>query len=239
MMLEIRNISVAVDSKLVIKGASLSIDDDELHVLMGPNGAGKSTLLQAVMGLPRYRIIEGKVLVEGEDVTGLPLYERARRGIALAFQNPPSMKGVTVKCILEAMEKIYGAWSEKTKYTRILGISSLLEKPLGSMSGGERKRAELFLALAQRPRVLLLDEPDSGVDIDSLNAIADTIEDVVSRGVAVLLVSHTVRFLEELVDRGIVEAIHVLIDGRIRVSDEPHRVLKLVEEKGLRAAGAA
>jgi len=116
----------------------------------------------------------------------------------------------------------------------------LLDKPLSALSGGERKRVELFLVLAQRPRVMLLDEPDSGVDIDSLGLIADVVEDSVRRGVAALLVTHTTTFLEELVERGIVSRISLMISGVIRLSGSPRYVLELLEEKGLRgAAGGA
>ena len=240
MVLELRNVFVEASGRLVVRGVSLRVGSSELQVLMGPNGAGKSSLLSALMGLPGYRVVKGEALLDGQRLNDLPLYERARRGLGLGFQTPPRMKGVTARCILEALEKIYGPWRDLYRYARLLGVEDLLDKPLGSLSGGERKRVELLLVLAQRPRVMLLDEPDSGVDIDSLGFIADVVEESVRRGIGVLLVTHTTHFLEELVGRGIVSRINVMIDGVVRLSGEPRRVLQLLEEKGLRgAAGGA
>ena len=240
MVLELRNVFVEVSGRLVVRGVSLRVAGGELQVLMGPNGAGKSSLLSAVMGLPGYRVVRGEALLDGQQLNNLPLYERARRGLGLGFQTPPRMRGVTARCILEALEKIYGPWRDLHRYARLLGVEDLLDKPLGSLSGGERKRVELLLVLAQRPRVMLLDEPDSGVDIDSLGLIADVVEESVRRGIGVLLVTHTTHFLEELVGRGIVSGINVMIDGVIRLSGEPRHVLQLLEERGLRgAAGGA
>ena len=240
MVLELRNVFVEASGRLVVRGVSLRVGSSELQVLMGPNGAGKSSLLSALMGLPGYRVVKGEALLDGQRLNDLPLYERARRGLGLGFQTPPRMKGVTARCILEALEKIYGPWRDLYRYARLLGVEDLLDKPLGSLSGGERKRVELLLVLAQRPRVMLLDEPDSGVDIDSLGFIADVVEESVRRGIGVLLVTHTTHFLEELVGRGIVSRINVMIDGVVRLSGEPRRVLQLLEERGLRgAAGGA
>ena len=240
MVLELRNVFVEASGRPVVRGVSLRVAGGELQVLMGPNGAGKSSLLSAIMGLPGYRVVKGEALLDGQRLNDLPLYERARRGLGLGFQTPPRMRGVTARCILEALEKIHGPWRDLRRYARLLGVEDLLDKPLGSLSGGERKRVELLLVLAQRPRVMLLDEPDSGVDIDSLGLIADVVEESVRRGIGVLLVTHTTHFLEELVGRGIVSGINVMIDGVIRLSGEPRRVLHLLEERGLRgAAGGA
>jgi len=236
MVLEVRDIVVEVEGKRVVRGASLRLAEGELQVLMGPNGAGKSSLLSAIMGLPGYRVVRGDVLLGGESIVGLPLYERARRGLGLGFQSPPRMRGVSARCILEALEKIHGRWREVYRYARLLGVEELLDKPLSGLSGGERKRVELLLVLAQRPRVMLLDEPDSGVDLDSLSLVADVVEEATRRGIAVLLVTHTTRFLEELVGRRVVSRISVMVDGVIRLEGEPGQVLQLLEEKGLRGA---
>ncbi len=147
MRLELRDVHVDVAGKPVVRGVSLKLCYGELEVIMEHNGAGKSSLLAGIMGMPGYNV-KGSILLDGARIDGLNIYERARLGIGLSFQNPPRMKGVTAKCIPEALEKLYGTWKEKSFYAELLGIKDLISKPLSALSGGELKRVELFLTLA-------------------------------------------------------------------------------------------
>ncbi|MEM4619279.1 MAG: ATP-binding cassette domain-containing protein, partial [Desulfurococcaceae archaeon] len=175
-LLEIVDLSVAVNDRVIVKNVNLAINESELHVIMGPNGSGKSTLLSAIMGLPRFKITSGRVLFKNIDITDKPVYERARMGIALAHQNPPEIRGVKFRDIASYILKKYGC-SDCIPLSKILDVEKLFDRDLFlGFSGGEKKRSELYLVLLQGPRIALLDEPDSGVDIESIESIARAIE---------------------------------------------------------------
>lgn len=232
-VLRVEGLAVEVGGRRVLRGVSIEAGPGELHVIVGPNGAGKSTLLNAIMGLPRYRLVGGRVVVGGVDVTGKPAYERARMGIALAHQIPPALKGLTLRELAAAMRRLYGASEEAGWASRVLGIEGLMDRPLfAGMSGGERKRVELYLTVLQKPRLALLDEPDSGVDIETLERVEELLEGLKRRGVTVLLVSHTIHMLERLSERGVIDRVHVMVSGRIAASGPPGDVLGLLKERG-------
>jgi len=226
-LLRVERLRVSVGGREVLRGLDLMIRNQEVHVLFGPNGSGKSTLLATIMGLPRYEVKEGRVLLLGRDITKLKPFERAKLGIAMAFQNPPRVN-VKLGYILERLVKKYddGILNE----LNALGIAHLLKRNLHhGFSGGEIKRVEMLLTLLQRPRVALLDEPDSGVDVDSLNIIGKVINKLIDEGASILLVTHMghiLRYIEH------VDLAHVLIDGRIVYTGEPKEVLNIVLKKG-------
>ncbi len=230
-MLVVKKLEVCVNGKKIVEDVNLSVRAGELHVIIGPNGSGKSTLLSAIMGLPRVNVCNGSIVFEGSDITNTPSYERAKMGIALAYQNPPSIRGVKFSEIAKNLIKRCGC-SDYTIMSKVLRTDEFLGRDLFvGFSGGERKRAELYLVLLQNPKIALLDEPDSGVDIESLNLIADAINLLIKRGSSVVLVTHSGSILSKLrrVDRT-----HIMLDGRIAYSGLVDEVLPLISKYGFR-----
>lgn len=229
MGLEVQNISVLVDGKLALKDVSLTIKAGELHLVMGPNGSGKSTLLASIMGLPNFKVVSGRIYFNGRDITDLPAYERARLGIALAHQNPPEIKGVKLKDIAKFMMGKFRCRDSST-ISKLLSVDQLLERDLFvGFSGGERKRAELLLSLLQSPELALLDEPDSGVDVESVESIAGVIDLLLRKGRSVLLVTHSGLMANKL---SRINRVHLLIDGTIAYSGLPDEVLPVISKFG-------
>ena len=233
-MLKLCKVTVAAEhSKPIVRNVSLTIGKGELHVLLGPNAAGKSTLLHAIAGTPFYRVISGNIFFEGEDITRISPFERAVKGIFLAHQNPPEIRGVTLRVFLQHLVKKYNFGGN---VRRLLSDYGFIEEHLSrevnvGFSGGERKRLELLQAEIINPKLLLLDEPDSGIDVDSLKLIAEKINNFIQRGKSILLVTHRRHILEYLED---IHVAYVMISGRIVYSGEPHTVFKVVEEKGFK-----
>jgi len=207
-----------------------------VHVLLGPNGGGKTTLLMAIMGMPGYRVTAGRVLFRGEDITGVSVDERARRGIALSFQRPPAVRGVTARTLVGHILARRGlapaAVDELAGYLR---SEPLLDRDLNvGLSGGEVKRSELLQLLALDPALALFDEPESGVDLDSIAVVGAGMRRLLGRGddgppgKAALIVTHTGHILREVpADRG-----HVLVRGEIVCRGEPCALFEDVRAHG-------
>ncbi|MGC8613105.1 MAG: Fe-S cluster assembly ATPase SufC [Conexivisphaera sp.] len=229
-MLEIDGISVDVlkdgNSKRVLEGASLSVKPGKVHALMGPNGSGKSTLLYAVAGHPGYRVAAGRITMDGEDISAMSPEERALKGLLLGFQNPVELPGVRLSALLlVSYNKRNGGGrtmlevrdpkfiSKMRETARSLGLDpEFLNREVNvGFSGGERKRAELLQAVLLRPRYLLLDEPDSGLDVDGVRTVAQAVKDLAAAGAGVLLVTHYTRILHHVVP----DEVTLLVDGRI------------------------
>ena len=195
---------VSVEGKRILNGVSFALEEGRIHVLMGPNGSGKSTLAFTIAGHPDYVVESGRILLAGEYITALPAYERARRGLFLGFQYPPEVEGVKLREFLrlaaahcqEPFCEFQKIFQESLVYFRMEELGNR-ELNVG-FSGGEKKRAELLQMRVLRPRVALLDEPDSGVDVDGLRLIAAGIEEAARSGTAVLLITHYPRILEHL-----------------------------------------
>lgn len=216
------NLSVRVDEKDVIHDIDLLLSPGELVVLVGPNGSGKSSLLRTIAGDPRYKVVSGRILLDGEDITRLPPDERARKGLFLAFQTPPEFDGVTLATVLlraAGRERDPKAFSELVQAASRVGLDpSYISRPLNKgFSGGEKKRSELLQALFLNKKYVLLDEIDSGVDVDGLKQIAAIINDLVSAEKGVLLVSHNPALLQMISPN----RVYVLRDGRIERSGGP------------------
>ncbi len=235
-VLEVRDLSVSAGERPVLHGVSLAIVPGEVHVLLGPNGGGKTTLLMAVMGMPGYRVTGGQVLFRGLDVTGLPADERARRGVALSFQRPPAVRGVTVRTLVgEALRRRGRAEPELEELSVAVGAGALLDRDLNvGLSGGEVKRSELLQLLALDPALALFDEPESGVDLDSIAVVGAGMrrllgrKDGGGRGKAALIVTHTGHILREVpADKG-----HVLVRGSIICRGEPQALFEHVRRHG-------
>ena len=236
---EIRDAHVAVGERPIVKGVSLAVRPGEKHALMGPNGSGKSTLANALMGHPQVRLTGGRILLRGEDITDLPADERSRRGLFLAFQYPLAVPGVTVGNFLRAALQARRPKGDtaplkdfrKTLKTQmdLLGIDPVFAGRYlnDGFSGGEKKRIEILQMAMLHPAMAVLDETDSGLDIDALQTVAAGVNAVCGPEVGVLLITHYQRLLNYVRPTHV----HVFIDGRIVRSGGPELALEL-EAKG-------
>lgn len=208
MALRIRNLVVSTSERVILNEISLELEKSELVVLMGPNGSGKSTLAQTIMGSPTYKVQKGDITLDGESILSLKPYERAKRGLFLVFQNPVGIQGVSVLDLIKAAysstkEKQVSIFEFKNRASALLHLLSLDESFLFKdvnieMSGGERKKSEMLQLLTLEPKYAILDEPDSGLDVDSLKIVAKTIDSILKAGVGILLITHYTRILNEL-----------------------------------------
>jgi len=229
-MLKIKDLVVEVDGKEILKGVNLEIGEGEVHAIFGPNGSGKSTLLAAIMGLPPYKIKKGKVVFKGKMINKLPIWERAKLGIGLAFQNPPEIN-LKMKKLLEKIGK-----DGLQEYVKKLKMEDYIERDINrGFSGGERKRAEILQMAAQKPDLLLLDEPESGVDMENIYIISKVINELLEKNKRIrerkksaIIITHT-GYILDFINAGLA---HVMIDGKIICSGPPKEVLKNIKENG-------
>ncbi len=240
-MLEIKNLRVSVDGNEILKGVDLSVNAGEIHAIMGPNGSGKSTLAQAIAGHPAYRVTAGTIEYEGEDLLQVQPEQRARKGIFLAFQYPVAIRGITnayfLRSALNAIRKEQGlealdaidfldVLEEKLE---IIGWDdSMINRPVNDgFSGGEKKRNEILQMAVLEPRLAVLDETDSGLDIDALKTVAAAVNKLHKPDNATVVVTHYQRLLNHIEP----DYVHVLTDGRIVKSGGKELALEL-EERG-------
>ena len=234
-VLEIKNLHVALEGGTeIVKGVDLTVDVDQKHAIMGPNGSGKSTLAYALMGHPAYEVSEGQILLDGEDVTELGADQRAQRGLFLAFQYPHAIPGVTVTSFLRsainAQRKAANAGEDDPVpipefRTELLAAMESLKVPreLASrylndgFSGGEKKRVEILQMAMLKPRIAVLDETDSGLDIDALKIVANGVNELVGPETGALVITHYQRILNYVTP----DFVHVFVDGRIVAEGGP------------------
>jgi Fe-S cluster assembly ATP-binding protein len=243
-LLELKNLHVALeDGTEIVKGVDLAVDRNEVHAIMGPNGSGKSTLAYALMGHPAYVITEGQIFFDGEDVTELGADERAQRGLFLAFQYPHAIPGVTVTSFLRSainairkaraggvddpipvpeFRKTLLAAMDRLKVSRDLAQRYLND----GFSGGEKKRVEILQMAMLEPRIAVLDETDSGLDIDALKIVAQGVQEVVGPEMGALVITHYQRILNYITP----DFVHVFVDGRIVEEGGPELAHKLEAE---------
>lgn len=197
-MLKLQNISIKKDEKIIIKDLSFEVKKGEIHYLMGPNGSGKSTLALAIMGYPEYKV-EGQIIFEGQDITRLAPDKRAKLGLFLSMQYPPAIKGVTILSLLKnAYQAIYGTVNVLEFRKRVLdeaqklGLGSeILSRYINDgFSGGERKRLELLQLIILKPKLAILDEPDSGLDIDAIKLMSSELNKLSREGMTFLIITH-------------------------------------------------
>jgi Fe-S cluster assembly ATP-binding protein len=236
-LLQIEDLVVAIDDKQIIKGLDLTVRRGERHALMGRNGSGKSTLSHAIMGHPHYEVLGGRILFKGEDITAMSTDERARLGVFLGFQYPMTITGVTVANFLrQATRSIHGEsvsageFRKKVKQTMAdLGVNPDFAKRYlnEGFSGGEKKRLEILQMSILEPTLAVLDETDSGLDIDALRVVADGINRNHAEDRATLLITHYQRILRYVEP----DYVHVMIDGRI-VRSGGSELAHELEERG-------
>jgi len=219
-VLEVRGVTLELDGKKILDNLSIDFWEGHIHALCGPNGAGKSTLANVIMGLSGYTDIEGDVVLDGQSLRGVPIDERARRGIALAWQEPARFEGMRVEQFIAAGAKDKSR-NRVEEVLRDVGLEP--DRYIGravdkTLSGGERKRVELASLLAMEPKIVLMDEPDSGIDVEALDQIFAALTKLKERGTTVILITHSAAVLKQaehaflmcngqLIDKGSVDKI--------------------------------
>jgi Fe-S cluster assembly ATP-binding protein len=247
--LEIKDLHVSIESKQILKGVNLKVAQGEIHAVMGPNGSGKSTLANTLMGHPKYKVNSGDILVNGESIIHLTPDQRAKKGLFLAFQYPLEISGVPLAQFLRSAYRSVKGEPQKTGTKGVGGemISALafknkLEEKLKEVdldttfskrylnegfSGGEKKRAEILQMAILQPAIAILDETDSGLDIDAVRKVAEVVARMAGPEMGVLLITHYQRILDYIKP----QFVHVMVDGRIFQSGGPE-LAKMLELKG-------
>ena len=236
-MLDIKNLHASADDKEILRGLSLHVDKGEVHVILGPNGSGKSTLMNVILGHPKYQITGGEIFFCGEDLTKLKTFERARRGIFLSFQNPEEIPGITVENMLRtAKQAIIG---EKIKILAFHKELLALMKELQiapeyanrymnvGFSGGEKKRNEILQLLTLNPKLALLDETDSGLDVDAVEIVSKGVAKFHNAENSCIIITHNAQILKHLP----INQAHIFLNGRI-VKSGGSELVQQVSEHG-------
>ncbi len=236
-MLKIKDLKVNVGEKNILKGINLSIDKGQIHVLMGPNGAGKSTLTNAIMAHPKYEVVGGSINFEGEEISELGADERAKRGIFMSFQNPEEVAGISVEnflrtakmTITEENQPILKFKKELKAEMQALGMKeNYAERYLNvGFSGGEKKKAEILQMKILDPKLIMLDETDSGLDVDATRMVSEAVKNFLNEEKSLLIITHHRQILEFIKP----DFVHVLIDGKIVKSGDAS-LIDQIEEKG-------
>ncbi len=236
-MLEIKNLHVQSESKVILKGINLKLEPGQIHALMGPNGSGKTTLAYVLMGHPKYRITSGEILLNGKDLTKMDPHERAKEGLFLSFQQPVEISGVSISNFLR---QAYN--SVKEKKLSLLEFRYLLEQKAKELdidtkflnryvnqgfSGGEKKKMEILQMAVLDPKIAILDETDSGLDIDSLKKVAEGVNKLKSPDKTILIITHYKRIL----DYAKPDKVSIMMDGKI-VLEGDSDIVDQLEEKG-------
>jgi Fe-S cluster assembly ATP-binding protein len=229
--LEVKDLRVSIDGKEILSGLNLNINKGEVHAIMGPNGSGKSTLANAIMGHPKYTIESGDILVKGESIVKLPTDLRARKGLFLGFQYPTEISGVGYSHFLRnaynTLNKSLGEEQNREVFLTVREFHEYVKKNLDAVgldpsflsrylnegfSGGEKKRSEVMQMLVLKPNIAILDEPDSGLDIDAVKAVAEAINNLIATGAGIVVITHYARILRYL---NKLDYVHVVSKGKV------------------------
>jgi Fe-S cluster assembly ATP-binding protein len=243
-MLQIEELQVKIGSKTILNNVNMLIPEGETHILFGPNGSGKTSLMMTIMGFSGYDVTHGRIMFKGEDITYMPIHERARLGIGVSFQRPPTINGLKTRDIVALCGRKRNV--DVPELAQLLHFTDFLERDVNhNFSGGEIKRSELLQLMAQDPDLVLLDEPESGVDLESIVLLGDTINTLLRRGIrhprgashkeiadsnkkSALVITHTGHILDYITaDRG-----QVLFNGVLCCSRNAREILKWIGEYG-------
>ncbi|HDO20143.1 MAG TPA: ATP-binding cassette domain-containing protein [Candidatus Bathyarchaeota archaeon] len=237
MLLEVEDLNVEINGRRVLKNVNLSVGFGETILLLGPNGSGKTSLIQTIIGNPKYHVKSGRIKFMGKDITHIPSNERLKLGLSVSYQFPPKIRGVSVGRLLEEMKKKFSIEDEWVNLLlKRLNVSEFLNHNLHSdMSGGESKRLELFFTLLTKPHLILLDEPDSGIDVENLSLIGNFLNKFLmenrveaSHKRSALIVTHLGTISKYLM----VDRAYVLMDGEIICYGRAYEILRGIMEHG-------
>jgi Fe-S cluster assembly ATP-binding protein len=231
-LLEIEDLSVSIGSKQVLNNFNLRINSGETHALFGPNGTGKTTLLNVIAGIPRYTIDKGRIIFKEKDITHMSMDERARLGIGMAFQRPPAIRGLRLKDLIT----IINPQADTDSILKKMDFEAFAERDVNrGFSGGEVKRSEMVQLLAQQPDLVMLDEPDSGVDLENIKLIGDAINQLTQKdqrpsyrtksGIIITHFGHILDYMKA--DRA-----HVMLGGAMVCSGNPGEILEQIKKSG-------
>ncbi len=234
-VLEIENLTVSAEGEEILKDISLDIPGGQIHILLGPNGSGKTTLLRTIMGLGNLRVEKGRIIFKGQDITHMPVDQRARLGIGIAMQKAPVIPELTLGELTNMMGEKHGGTRNASQYSQQLNCDYLQNRPFNeNFSGGEMKRGELLQLLIQDPSLILVDEPESGVDLDNISVVGEALRNLlkarreVEKERSGLVITHTGNIMDYLnADRG-----YVMLKGRILCSGNPRDLFEEVEKHG-------
>jgi Fe-S cluster assembly ATP-binding protein len=240
--LEVKNLHVSIEGKEILKGLDLTVEQGKVHAIMGPNGTGKSTLAYTLMGHPSYEVTQGEVYFKGQNILELEPDERSRLGVFLAFQYPVAIPGVTVANFLRtALNARCRAENPEDKGIPIPEFRKILKEKMAMLkmdpnfagrylndgfSGGEKKRAEILQMATLKPEIAILDETDSGLDIDALRIVSEGVNALMNKDMGVLVITHYQRLLNYIK----ADFVHIMLDGRIVESGGPDLALHLEEQ---------
>ena len=232
-MLEVKDLVVRVEEKIILNGVSLSLKKSENYIMFGPNGSGKTTLLNAIMGLQPFEVVSGSIVFMGEDITEKTVDERAKLGISMGFQYPPEITGINLSdllklCLGKGLKDDFTG--EERSLIEAFKLSDFLDRSINvGFSGGERKRSELLQMIFLKPKLLLLDEPDSGVDVESLKLIASEVQSYIEKsGSSALIVTHKGDILEYIKS----EHACILLDSKFHCFPDPKHIYELIKRSG-------
>ena len=232
-ILEIRDLTVKVEEKIILEAISLQLRAGESYIVFGPNGSGKTSLIHAVMGIPPFEVTSGEILFMGKDISRLNVYERANLGLSIGFQHPPEIRGVKLRDLLKiclGKDRHYSFKEEEQVMIENFRLAEFLDRDINvGFSGGERKRAEILQAIFLKPKMLFLDEPDSGVDIDSLKVIADELQRYLEEsGSAALIVTHKGDILDHIRSKYAC----IIMNGKSHCFNDPRKIYNEIRENG-------
>jgi Fe-S cluster assembly ATP-binding protein len=235
-MLQVVDLWVSVEGKQVLKGVDFSMGFGDVCVLFGPNGAGKTSFMMSLMGFPKYKVDQGKIYFKGEDITNKDIYERAKMGIGLSFQRPPTVGGVSLERLINLLSKKNGISDEEVEsILESLKIKDHIKRSINDgFSGGEMKRSEILQLMLQKPEFVLIDEPESGVDMENIALVGHAINHLLGKDKVrspkrgALIITHTGYILDYVnADKG-----YIFINGRIICSGNPRDMLNEIKRNG-------